>query len=64
MKSFKDFFSEAKLYYPTKNAERGTDIGMTSVDPSKTFPSSDSTFILPYPTKIKKKKKTKKSKRV
>ena len=61
MKSFKSFV-EGKLYYPTKNATRGKDIGMTSVDPSKTFPTTDSTYILPFPTKIKK-KKTKQSKK-
>jgi len=53
-------FGNNTLYYPDKKAIRGTDIGMTQVDPGKTFPSSDSTLILKFPsskikTKIKKK---------
>ena len=48
------------LYYPTKNAVRGTDIGMTQVDPSKTFPATDKTAVLRFPKdKLRKKKKIK-----
>jgi hypothetical protein len=54
---FKDFYKEGRLYYPTRRAIRGTDIGMTAADFSKTFPSSDSTVILPFPKNKKKKAK-------
>ena len=47
------------LYYPNKKTIRGTDMGMTQVDPGKTFPSSDSTLLLKFPSKIKIKKKSK-----
>lgn len=47
------------LYYPDRKAVRGTDIGMTQVDPGKTFPSSDSTLILKFPASNVKKKATK-----
>jgi len=52
-------FSYNTLYYPDKKAVRGTDMGMTQVDPGKTFPSSDSTLLLKFPSKIKIKKKSK-----
>jgi hypothetical protein len=56
MKSFRDFFNEAKLYYPKVNATRGSNQGMTSWDPSKTFPTQDNTILIPFPSKAKKKK--------
>lgn len=48
--------SNDTLYLPTKKAVRGRDIGMTRVDPSKTFPSSDKTLVLPFPKDKKRKK--------
>ncbi len=63
MKSFKEFFNEKKLYYPTINATRGSNQGMTSWDPTKTFPTQDSTILIPFPTKNKKKKKSKRLKK-
>jgi len=54
-------FTSDTLYYPDKKALRGTDIGMTQVDPGKTFPSSDSTLILKFPINKKIKKKTRRS---
>lgn len=62
MKSFKDFVDEGTLYYPTINATRGTNIGMTQMDPSKTFPSNDKTLVLPYPKDKKRKVKKQKKK--
>jgi hypothetical protein len=47
------------LYYPTRKAVRGKEQGMTQVDPSKTFPSSDKTMILKFPADTVKKKKIK-----
>lgn len=61
MKTFKEFLKETKLYYPTINAVRGTDQQTTSWDPSKTYPTQDSTLLVPMPKK--KKKKIKKSKK-
>lgn len=52
-------FGSNTLYYPNKNAVKGTDMGMTQVDPSKTFPSSDSTMILKLPKNKKRIKKIK-----
>jgi len=64
MKPFKDFIDENTLYYPTINATRGTNIGMTQVDVSKTIPANDKTVVLPFPNSIKnKKRKIKKQKK-
>jgi hypothetical protein len=51
--------SNDTLYLPTKKATRGKDIGMTQVDPSKTFPATDKTLVLPFPKDKKRKQAAK-----
>jgi hypothetical protein len=61
LKNFLEFAKESKLYSPTIAGTRGTNIGTTVGDFSKTFPSNDKTVLLPFPKDKKRVKRKKKA---